>query len=359
MNHQLSLMCRTIGLLFLFFAFNCGPKKIIKKNELELLTLENIPIYTTNNAVVEGFINKSAFVYTFGGLDSTKLYTGIHKKSYRYNVTNNTWQQIVDLPDTLGKIASAASRVKNLIYVLGGYHVFRDHSERSSNKVHRYDIINNQFLEDGAPIPVPIDDHVQSVWRDSLIYVIAGWSDIQNVPNVQIYDPKNNKWLVGTSLPNNHHYKSFGASGTIVGDTIFYFGGASMGKHYPIQNVLRKGIINIKDPTKINWSHEVLDSTIVGYRMATSVIKGNIHWLGGSTITYNYDPIAYNGSGGVHPSNRNLFLKNGQWETDLSNNLPMDLRGIAEISDTVKIIVGGILEDQKVSNKVYKLTWKN
>jgi len=358
-NVESRLMRRIAFLFLLTFALGCNTKNSTIIQKLKVTTLENIPIYTTNNAVAEGFVYGKPYVFTFGGLDSTKLYTGIHKNSYRFDVINNTWQQIDDLPDSLGKVASAASRVKNLIYILGGYHVFKDHSEKSSSKVHRYDVIKNQFLEDGTPIPIPIDDHVQAVWRDHLIYVIAGWSDTENVPDVQIYNTEKNTWSIGTSLPNNHRYKSFGASGTILGDTIFYFGGASMGKHYPIQNILRKGIINKKNPTEITWSHQVLDSTVVGYRMAVTTVNNKIHWLGGSTITYNYNPIAYNGSGGVNPINRDLYLENDHWKTDFTNKLPMDLRGIAEINDSTKIIVGGILENQKVSNKVYKLEWKD
>lgn len=351
---------RKIAFLFVFtFAFNCSTKNDTINQKFKVTTLENIPIYTTNNAVAEGFINERPYVFTFGGLDSTKLFSGIHKKSYRFDVINNNWQRIADLPDTLGKVASGASRVKNLIYIIGGYHVFQDHTEKSSNKVHRYEVKNNQFLEDGAQIPIPIDDHVQVVWRDSLIYVIAGWSDTENIPDVQIYDTEKNVWSIGTSLPNNHDYKSFGASGTILGDTIYYFGGASMGKHYPIQNILRKGIINKNKPTEITWSHRVLDSLVVGYRMAATTVNNKIHWLGGSTITYNYNPIAYDGSGGVNPSNRDLHLENNKWKVDFSNKLPMDLRGIAELNDSTRIIVGGILENQKVSNKVYKLVWKD
>ncbi|MCF6347545.1 MAG: hypothetical protein L3J20_04495 [Flavobacteriaceae bacterium] len=293
-----------------------------------------------------------------GGLDSTKLYSGIHLRSYRYDITNNIWQQIANLPDTLGKIAGAASRIKNTIYILGGYHVFADHSEKSSNKVHRYDILNNKFLEDGTSIPVPIDDHVQAIWRDSLIYVITGWSDKENVPNVHIYNPEANSWRVGTSVPDDHTYKSFGASGTIIGDTIFYFGGASMGKHYPIQNILRKGIINPEKPTEIQWSHQVLDTSIVGYRMAATKINNRPYWFGGSTTTYNYNAIAYDGSGGVNPSNRVLFLSKNKLNTAILKNLPMDLRGIAEINDSTKIIIGGIEKDQKVSANVYQLEWK-
>jgi len=345
--------------LIVTLIFSCKQKETkVSTKELAVTNLKNVPESLSNNAVIEGFIDKKPFVFTFGGIDSTMHYSGIHKRSYKYDFTLNLWIKIADLPDTLGKIASAASRVHDTIYILGGYHVFKDHSEKSSNKVHRYDIINDKFLEDGAAIPVPIDDHVQAVWRDSLIYVVTGWYDKENIANVQIYNPAKNSWSIGTATPNNHKYKSFGASGTIVGDTIFYFGGASMGNHYPIQNILRKGIINPKNPTDIKWSYKIIDSATVGYRMAATSIQNQPYWLGGSTITYNYDAIAYDGSVGVHPSNSVLHLKNNQWQQDLTHRLPMDLRGIAEINDSTKIIVGGILENQQVSNKVYLLEWK-
>jgi len=350
---------KNILLFFLFILIlSCGSTKKIAIKKWHITLLKQLPEPITNNAVSEGFIDGNPYVFTFGGLDSTKLFSGIHKRSYRLDITSNAWQQIDDLPDTLGKIASAATRIKNTIYILGGYHVFADDSEKSSNKVHRYDILKNKFLEDGTSIPVPIDDHVQVVWRDSLIYVITGWSDKENVPNVQIYNPEINSWSIGTPVPDNHIYKSFGASGTIVGDTIFYFGGASMGKHYPIQNILRKGIIEANNPTQIKWSHQVLDSRIVGYRMAATKLNNRPHWLGGSTTTYNYNAIAYNGSGGVHSSNRDLYLSNNKFGITILKKLPMDLRGIAEINDSTFIIIGGIKENQKVSANVYLLEWK-
>ena len=346
-------------LIISILLFNCTQKATqYSQKNIFIKTLKALPEPITNNAIAEGFIDDKYYVFTFGGLDSTKQYTGIHKRSYKYNVAADSWQQIADLPDTLGKIASAASSIKDTIYIIGGYHVFKDHSEKSSNKVHRYDVINDTFLEDGAPIPVPIDDHVQAVWRDSLIYVVTGWSDTENMPNVQIYNPIKNSWSAGTPVPNNHTYKSFGASGTIIADTILYYGGASMGKNFPIQNILRKGIINPKKPTEISWSHQVLDTAIVGYRMAATSVKNKPYWLGGSTITYNYNPIAYNGSGGVQPNNRVLSLEKKQWKQDFSHKLSMDLRGIAEINDSIKILVGGILENQQVSNNVYLLEWK-
>lgn len=321
-----------------------------------------LPVKVANNAVCEGFIDGIPYLFSFSGIDSTKNFSGIHLKSFRYNSETGAVLTLDDLPDNRGKIAAGASRIGDIIYIIGGYHVFSNNSEESSNKVHRYDILNNTYLTDASPLPLAIDDHVQAVWRDSLIYVITGWSNTTNRPNVQIYDPANDNWLVGDAVPNNNLYKSFGASGSIIGDTIYYFGGASSSGSFNVQNQLRKGVINPNDPTEISWSFSVPDNQIKGYRMASTTVFDHVHWIGGSTVTYNFDGIAYNGSGGVSPANRDLYLDRNndeQWVQSSVNEFPMDLRGIASINDTLKFIAGGMLAGQAVSNKIYRLEWDN
>ena len=147
----------------------------------------------------------------------------------------------------------------------------------------------------------------------------------------------------------------FGASGTIIDDTIFYFGGAASSSGFPIQNQLRKGIINPSNPLDIAWNFDVIDTNTVGYRMACVSVNKKPHWFGGSNNTYNYDGIAYDGSGGVAPNNRLLVLNNGFITTNLY--VPMDLRGIAKTSDTVLYIMGGMETNQKVSDKILKVKW--
>ncbi|MFK7971957.1 MAG: Kelch repeat-containing protein, partial [Bacteroidia bacterium] len=324
-------------------------------------SLSPLPEPCTNNAVCEGFLDDSSYVFSFGGLDQTKRYTGIHQRAYRYNIQTDQWRSIPDLPDTLGKIASGASHWKGIVYIMGGYHVFANGSERSSNRVHRYEIATNSYLPDGAPIPVTIDDHVQATWRDSLIYVITGWSENRNVPNVQIYNPTFDSWLTGTAVPDNNQYKSFGASGSIIGDTIYYFGGASLGGNFPIQNFFRKGVIDPNNPANIQWSVRVIDPAVTGYRMAATTAGGALHWIGGSRTTYNYDGIAYNGSGGVPPSRQAYMLApndTASWQIESNLAVPMDLRGIASESDSVKYVVGGMIDNQVVTDGLVRLVWR-
>ncbi|NOR28169.1 MAG: hypothetical protein GQ540_06540 [Lutibacter sp.] len=340
----------------IFFIIGCSNKKTKSLNfTIQQVTIAPEPV--TNNAISIAFINENPYIFSFGGLDSTKLYSGIHQRNYRYDLKNKKWLQLANLPDSLGKIANAASLIKDTIYIIGGYHVFKDGKEVSSNKVHRYAVKNNLFLDDGSPIPTPIDDHVQTVWRDSLIYVVTGWSQKENVPDVQIYNPYKNSWQIGTPVPNTHKFKSFGANGIIVEDTIFYFGGAAMGENFPIQSILRKGVINVNNPIEISWSSINLDSSSASYRMAATKVFNTLHFIGGSATTYNFNGISYNKTGGVSPHQTDFIYKNDTFYKRFNGLLPMDLRGLASVNDTLKYIYGGMEENQKVSNKILQLSW--
>ena len=333
--------------------------------------VSNMPVAISNNAVTEGYANDTAYMYSFGGIDSTKIWSGINKKSFRYNTSSDVWDTIPDLPNTNAVIAAGANYVDSIIYIMGGYQVLPNGNEISSNTVNRFDPRTNTYLSDGANIPVATDDHVQAVYRDSLIYLITGWSNTGNIPNVQIYDPANDNWLTGTSVPNNNTYKSFGATGIIIDNTIYYHGGANTGTNFPGQSTLRIGQIDSNDPTQIVWSTQ--SSNHISYR-AVTIYDSWTHrpsFIGGSETTYNYNGISYNGSVGVSPKGRSLSFSSYQPNSyEIGNNsnmvnlfnnvydtiLPMDLRGVAFQFHYDHYIAGGMLRNQKVSNKTFRLT---
>ncbi len=334
----------------------------------EITTLSPMPEPVSNNAVVEGFVNGKAYVYSFAGLDSTKVgSTGAHLKAFRYDVELDQWETLPDLPDPDGgKVAASANRIGNIIYIVGGYHILANGSEISSNLVHRFDITTNQYLSNAKDIPLRIDDQVQGVWRDSLLYVVTGWSGNAaagtNTPNTQIYNPSTDSWSFASQMPNTDDYKSFGSAGYILGDTIFYFGGAASSccmPPFPIQNQLRKGVINPENPQSITWSIETQPTGKVGYRMAARKVNQSICWFGGSGDTYNYNGLSYLDDSGVAPLNRILSYTpiSNTWEETLVDELPMDLRGIAVISPTLSYLAGGMLANQQVSDKLYRLTY--
>lgn len=345
--------------LFTLCAFLCLFKFSSCAQEVSWEELAPMPEAVSNNAVTEATVDGAPFVFSFAGIDTTKDWAGIHLRSYRLDVQNNLWEPIGLLPDPNGgKIAAGASTVKNKIYIIGGYHVASNYSEISSDKVHIYDPETDAYLPDGAPVPTPIDDQVQAVWRDSLIYVITGWSNTTNVSDVQIYNPASDTWMQGTPVFENSNWKVFGGSGTIVGDTIYYAGGAKSVGNFPASNFFRKGYINPDNPTEITWEGSI-DNGALGYRMAASDFEGKPVWFGGSDVTYNFDGVAYNGSGGVPPNERISYYdpQTGILAPLIQYFVPvMDLRGIGKIAPDQYVIAGGMKENQSVTNRTLKVT---
>ena len=237
-----------------------------------------------------------------------KCFRAFYKRSFKYAFSSDSWSEIDTIPDEVANIAAGASYVKGKIYLFGGYTVLSNNSEISSDKVHVYNPVTDEFEADAASIPIPIDDHVQCVYKDSLIYLVTGWSNTSNKPFVQIFNPSLNEWSVGTNVPGNIFFTAFGASGTIIGDTLYYHGGAA-GQSFNARKFMRKGFINPDDPTDITWEQMEDAPGMTGYRSACSSTGNLVFWVGGSGVSYNYDGVAYNGSGGVDPSARIFALQ--------------------------------------------------
>lgn len=320
--------------------------------------LADMPERVTNQAVAFAEVNGNGYVYSFSGLDETKLFSGIHKRAFKYDIQNDAWTTLPELPNGNGRIAAGASLVKDKIYIIGGYEVFEDGGEISVDLVHVFDPLTDTYLEDAPPIPVPIDDHIQAVWRDSLIYVVTGWSDVTNVPDVQIFDPSQNTWQAGTPVPNNNTFTVFGSSGSIVGDTIYYSGGVRIvGGSFASSNVIRKGVINPDNPTEITWSHKT-NFNALGYRMGAAAWNDSRPiWIGGSEDAYNFDGISFIFGTGVEPYERILELTT---ETNDLQEIPfslpiMDIREIAQVDPASVIICGGMAPGQSVTDNTYRV----
>ena len=330
---------------------------IIGQEGWTLTKLANLPKPTANNALTEALINNKKFVYSFGGISDSLYPQNIHQDVYKYEVSTNQWDSIVQIPDSLGKIGMGASFVDNKIYLIGGHYVDEDGNELTSNKVHVFNPFLDTFEVDAANLPTPTDNHVQSVWRDSLIYVITGWSNTENIPDVQIYNPSFNSWTMGTSLPDNDLYMAFGASGYILGDTIFYFGGVSGTTDFSATSHLRKGVINPDDPTDINWVYVGQVNGISSYRPACSGHKSTLFCFGGAPLAYNFNAIDYTDSSIVNPMSRIIMYNSDTDNFNFVNTTlsGMDYRGMAKLGGGNWLVAGGIDSLQQVSNRTILL----
>ena len=213
--------------------------------------------------------------------------------------------------------------------------------------------IRDSYLPNGPDIPIPIDDQVQVV-NGPLIYVVTGWNDNRNVRDIQVYDTRTDSWSAATSLPNNQ-YPAFGASGTLIDNTIYYYGGAN-GNFFQPRNELRIGVISETNPLEIDWSLAPLANRSTIYRNAATEVEGRPVWIGGATNSYNFDGFAYDGSGGVQPYGQVNFSNplTNEW-IEFAVEVPMDLRSVAEISSFEKIIAGGMKAGQSVTNETLRV----
>jgi N-acetylneuraminic acid mutarotase len=255
----------------------------------------SLPIALSNNSVVALSLSTGPAVFSFLGIDSTKRWHGITNRAFRWqpNTASDAWEEIQPVPGP-GRLASTVQAVGGRIYVLGGYTVARDGTERSRPDVAIYDLVAETWSA-GASIPVPVDDAVSGVWRDSLIFLISGWHDTDNVRNVQIYDPTANLWRQATPIPGT---PVFGHAGAIAGNSIVYVDGARRTGGQPRYTLTAQswhGAISPNDPTTITWTRLPNHPGPPVYRAGALGVNGWVVVAGGTDNPYNYDGIGYDG----------------------------------------------------------------
>ncbi len=312
-----------------------------------------LPAPVTNNAVAGVLAGGREYLVSMLGLDSTRAYSGIHDRMFRYDVAAADWTEIPG--PGVGRIAATAQAVRGVIYLFGGYTVAADGGERSLARLDILEPASGEWRA-GAPIPVPVDDAVSGVWRDSLVYLISGWHDRDNVRDVQVYDPFTDRWRAATPIPGP---RVFGHSGAIAGNTIIYIDGVRRfptRPRYRITGAAYLGAIDPADPTKIEWRELPPHPGPPLYRMAAAAYGSRVIFAGGTTNPYNYDGLGYDGE----PSgpSRTVFafnVESGAWETWPSKPLAsMDHRGFA-VAGTRLYFLGGMTEHQKVTARVQLL----
>lgn len=344
--------------LILFFILLSISFEISAQGNWKWTKVAPLPIASANNTICKAKVNNNSLVYSFGGISNPLIPSSIHQRVFKYEVSNDEWTEVLDVPDTLAKIGSAASFVKNRIYLIGGKHVLNDGTEVSSQKVHVFNPFLDTFEIDRSEMPTPVYDHVQNVWRDSLIFVISGHSNTTTVPDVQIYNPSFDSWTTGTPLPNNAQYKSFGASGYILGDTIYYFGGVTEDPTYQATNYFRKGVIDKDDPSQISWSMIFSSPGNPLYKGVCSGHDKTLFWIGGARKAYNYDALEFYTNNPVTPNHRILeYTTNDNVHLNQFNTSfhVMDLKGIAKLGGGNWMIAGGIDSLQQASDRAFIL----
>jgi hypothetical protein len=314
-----------------------------------------LPNPVANNAVTTHVLAGTTFVYTFMGIDSTKIWSGITTSAARLNTVTNTWETLPDVPVPTGRIAASAVTLGDSIYVLGGYRVASNGQETTARRVLAFDPLTKAWLDDAAFVPQKVDDMVAATWNDSHIYLISGWSTSTNVTNVQVYDPTTNAWAQATPIPD---FGTFGGIGGICGDHIVYMDGVADTAFggFDLVNRVLVGTIDPHDPTIVTWEDRGPHPGSPVYRGASWNLAGDdtrVLVAGGTDNPYNFDGIGYNGI----PSEPlgqvwSYHVATGTVVFHADKPVPtMDHRGFPEGSGRMYVI-GGMEAGQQVTARV-------
>jgi len=300
-----------------------------------------LPVPISDNAVAAVETRDGWAVFSFLGIDSTRQRGGITNTALRWDVGSDAWRAVAPVPGQ-GRLAATAQAVGGRVYLFGGYTVAEDGSERSLARVDAYDPGLDRWSR-AAPMPTPVDDAVSGVWRDSLVYLVSGWHDTDNVAEVQVYDPAADAWRAATPIPGP---PVFGHAGGLTGDVIVYIDGARMDPGRAPRFVHEAsswlGRIDHADPTRITW-HRLPDHPGPPlYRAASGAMGRLVVFAGGTDNPYNYDGIGYDG---VAAEPRSAVFAwdvgTGMWRELAPLAVPtMDHRGLAVAGERVYVVGG-------------------
>ncbi len=321
----------------------------------------DLPKAVTNNAVALLDLGDRKLVFSMMGLGSKKTYDDITSSAYVLDTKNQPWHSLPPLPG-LGRVASTAQGVDGRVYLFGGYTVDAQGNERSLPNLDIYDPGTGRWTR-GADIPVAVDDSVSGVYRDRYIYLISGWSQTDNVSDVQVYDIATDKWRPATPIKGK---PVFGHAGAILGNEIIYCDGVFRSPHgansrFIASDECWRGEVEAKDYKVIHWSKLPKHPGDARYRIAAGADpdRGKVWFVGGTDNPYNYDGIGYNGKPSEPSSTAFAWnTRTQKWEV-LSMNAPasMDHRGLIVIDSTLGTI-GGMEAGQSVSAHVRALPIK-
>jgi hypothetical protein len=311
-----------------------------------------LPAAVSNNAVAAAATPDGVSVFSFLGMDSTKVWSGATTAAYRWDVgSGNGWRELAPLPGP-GRLAATAQAMAGKVYVIGGYTVAEDGAERSVPTLDIFDPVAESWSR-GADIPVPTDDAVSGVWRDSLIALVSGWHDRGNVADVQWYDPAEDVWSPASPIQGT---PVFGHTGTVAGDRIVYVDGAQVVEGTPRfvpDTASWQGTVDRAEPARVQWSRVVQHPGPVLYRAAGAVVDEVALFLGGSSNPYNFNGIGYNGVPSEPLHQVLAFWPSGTWTTlEPPPVATMDHRQLGVAGGQV-FLVGGMESGRRVSDGVW------
>lgn len=319
------------------------------------LSIPELPVAISNNAVAGIEVGKHFQLYSFYGLESGKSWRDVSRKALEYDSRTGKWNALSDVPVSQGRLASLAVSSGKKIYLFGGYTVSEKGDEVSTSEVFRFDPLTRKYKV-LTPMPVPVDDSAAIVYRDRYIILVTGWHEKDNVGLVQIYDRIHNRWTRGTDWPGA---PVFGHVAAIDGNAFLVCDGVRLdvkadGKRvFSVSKECWRADIQAKRPENLVWTEMPPHPGPPRYRMGANALGHHAYFAGGSTTPYNFNGMGYDGVAATPSNDINVFdFKTNQWQSNQKLAKPsMDHRGFPCIANTC-FLIGGMSENQGVRNSI-------
>jgi N-acetylneuraminic acid mutarotase len=152
-------------------------------------------------------------IYISGGYDGGNYRADV-AALWVYDPETAEWSELAPMPAP--RAAHAMAALDGRLYVMGG---FVEPEERAP-ELWIYDIETDRWVAGFAPLPT-LREHLAAVALDGLIYVIGGRWGIDNLADLEAYDPETDTWTALAPMPSPRG----GLAAAVVDGRIHTFGG--------------------------------------------------------------------------------------------------------------------------------------
>ncbi len=321
--------------------------------------LPALPSAVAGNAVAVYKSRGTTLLFSMMGMGAKKTWEDVTNTAFYLDPDWDQWYPLKPVPGTAGRIDAAAMEVDGQIFLIGGVVVDPNNRGTVVPDVNIYDTKNEIWLR-GKDLPLPVANAVIGVYRDRYIYLLGGRSNRDVTSNVQIYDTDKSRWFEGTPLPGQ---PVFGHAGAVMDDTIVFVDGAyknpqPKGAAFLPADQCWMGKIDHHDPAKIEWSkippHP--GDARFGIAAGASDKERKIYFTGGTDNPDADTGLGYDGKPAEPVATVFAWdLHSAKWETinETNPNPTMNNQGLLFISDPeALVVVGGMGKGQVPSRKV-------